>query len=175
MHKAHVVSRCGGSNIVHILCDWACHHHDWRIQPHTHDIFCVCEIFCIPRKRLAHSNRQALMAKKIKSTFWIDSFALIWTLVFLNWFVWICWPGWLVGPPWWMPWCFREWRGLPWHDLPADHLGEVHRILFLPSPLDELIMRLLYWLHDLSGDHHSKRPPRTLFQDLKCIMQHESA
>ena len=41
MHKAHVVSRCGGSNIVHILCDWACHHHDWRIQPHTQDILCA--------------------------------------------------------------------------------------------------------------------------------------
>lgn len=137
---------------------------------HTHPTFCVWNVLYSPRKRLAHSNRQSTDGKKITSTFWIDSFALIWTLVFLNWFVWICWPGWPVGPPWWMPWCFREWRGLPWHDLPADHLGEVRRILFLPSPLDESIMRLLYWLHDLSGDHHSKRPPRTLFQDSKCIM-----
>lgn len=58
MHKAHVVSRCGGSHIVHILCDWACHHHDWTkgIQaisgkclkdPTTHPWHFVCEMFCI--------------------------------------------------------------------------------------------------------------------------------
>lgn len=136
---------------------------------HTHTTFCVWN-FLHTQEAIGSQQSPSTDGKKNKSTFWIDSFALIWTLVFLNWFVWICWPGWPVGPPWWMPWCFREWRGLPWHDLPADHLGEVRRILFLPSPLDESIMRLLYWLHDLSGDHHSKRPPRTLFQDSKCIM-----